>query len=125
FEKGHPYLVSVENNLAFVHNQLGQFEASLMLSKKNELYNSQVISKIRLYRNMAKSFQGLMNNKEAQYYFLKAIELAKVSLGNDHYEYGASLIDYGEYLLLSLNPKDALHYFLLAKDVYAEVFNAD
>lgn len=125
FEKGHPYLVSVENNLAFVHNQLGQYEASLVLSKKNELFNSQVISKIRLYRNMAKSFQGLENHEEAQLYFQKAIELALESLGPNHYEYGATVIDLGDYLFQFGKVKEALNEYKLALGVYEKVFDSN
>ena len=123
FESGHPYLVTVENNLAFVHNLLGKYDLSWELSKKNETVITQPTSKIRLYRNMARSYQGLNDNIEAQYYFLKAVRIAKDLMGLNHYEYGASLIDYAEFLLIMDNPEEALRNFVLAKQVYENVFN--
>ncbi|MDP3442166.1 MAG: tetratricopeptide repeat protein, partial [Ignavibacteria bacterium] len=120
--KGHANLNTAANNIAFAYNQIGEFDKSISISLKNIDLQLTSVSRVRLYRNIARSYIGLKNNPHAEVYFKMAIKSSEDLFGKKHYEYGVSLKDYAVYLSNTLRFADAVKNFENALVVYQSVF---
>ncbi|MDO8898121.1 MAG: tetratricopeptide repeat protein, partial [Bacteroidales bacterium] len=117
----HPNLITVANNLAFINNQLGKFSVALEISERSMHRNLTPISQIRLYRNLARSYQGLNLQKQAEENFKLAIYTSEKNFGKTHFELAVSLVDYGDYLLNARRYKEAIKQFEITRDIYSKV----
>jgi CHAT domain-containing protein/Tfp pilus assembly protein PilF len=117
-DPNHPNLITVANNIAFINNQNGNYALALEISEQNMQRHLTPISQIRLYRNMARSFQGLNQHVKAEEFYRIAISFSEKSFGKSHFEHAVSLVDFGDYLISANRFKEAIGQFEATQQIY-------
>ncbi|MCK9447353.1 MAG: CHAT domain-containing protein [Bacteroidales bacterium] len=120
-ESGYPHLLSAENNLALLYNQLGDYESTLKILIKNESIDMKAASKIRLYLNLARAYQGLDQTELAQKYYESSMQTAREHFGENHSEFAIVLQIYGDFWYRQHDYAQALKYYKQVRDISSRI----
>ena len=122
FESNHPNIGRIYNNLGLLFSSRKQYTQALNQYKRSLEISKDPSSVLINLRNIASAYQSLNQFDLADEYYQRAIQNAKISFGEMHYELGKSYRRYGEFLFSSGKNDLALEYFVLALNVFKSNF---
>ncbi len=115
-------IITTKINLAFVLNQLGNFEESIEILNDIDNEESAGSTKIKVHRNLAVSYEGIGNRNLAIKHFDKYIELAEqfFQASND---LGLAYISVGEFLIKIEKFHEAIVMFQKAEIALTTIYS--
>lgn len=122
FSNNHPNISKIYNNLGLLYTVRKQNEKALSFFKKSLEMARDPDFIITNLRNIAGAYEKLDQFELADDYFQKAIQKAKISFEETHYEIGQSYKRYGEFLMNTNKSEIALEYYFLALNVFQSNF---
>jgi tetratricopeptide (TPR) repeat protein len=120
----HSLVITVTNNIANIYNYLEDYTKAKSLAIGVIDLVTSPITKVQLYRNLAKSYVGLNNQDQAVDAFRRSVQIALDELGPDHLETANSLITLADYLKELGDYEQAVNYYQEASEIFYQIFGA-
>lgn len=118
----HPKINEVLQNIGYIHFSKSEYEQAADYFKLCIFNDPNSSNTIKSYRNLAKCYQHLEMDEEAQNNFKKSILLSNKLLGNNHAEVAFSKLNFGEYLVSKGNTKEGLKNYYEALNIQISHF---
>ncbi len=115
-QPNHPNIARAYNNLGIVAMSKKKYIEAIEYFKKSLAIKKDTDSQSIQLRNLAEAYYKIKSYEEAEINYKRSIERAKTELGKNHYEYGSSLVKYGEFLINRIRFVEAEAYILKAID---------
>lgn len=120
-----PKVILAANNLAFVHLQAGDYNKALELLLPIRGIDKKSVTEGRILRNLAKTYIGLQNIKEAENYLLEYLQQSKATFGNHHLEYAIAHLEYADFLLKNGRYHEAIDHLSNGQIIYYNLFGVN
>ncbi len=98
-QPNHPNIARAYNNLGIVAMAKKNYAEAIEYFKKSLDIKKETDSQSIQLRNLAEAYSKIEFYEEAEMYYKRSIFRAKSELGENHYEYGSSLVKYAEFLI--------------------------
>ncbi len=120
----HSLVITVTNNIANIYNYLEDYQKAKTLTIGVIDLVTSPITKVQLYRNLAKSYVGLNNQDQAVATFRRSVQIALDELGPEHLETANSFITLADYLKELGDYDQTVIYYQEASEILYEIFGA-
>lgn len=122
YPPNHPMNYTVANNLANIHNQLGNYDKAQQIASEALDQVTSPITKTQLIRNIAHAQAGKNHQDSAIKSYLKAIEISNTELGEEHFETANSYVILADYYWKLANYKEAYKNYIVAYQIFEFIF---
>ena len=117
-----PKVILAANNMAFVYLQAGDYNKALELLLPIRGIDKKSVTEGRILRNLAKTYIGLQNSKEAENYLLEYLQHSKKTFGIHHLEYAIAQVEYADFLLKNSRYHEAIDHLSIGQIIYKDFF---